>query len=97
MERTQENEGKSLGIVRRIDSMGRISVPVEIKKVYGWTPGTAIEMFAGQDGGLYIKKYGNDSKKEQLIDRLMNIADNAASAETNDAVLMAISYLRTDI
>jgi bifunctional DNA-binding transcriptional regulator/antitoxin component of YhaV-PrlF toxin-antitoxin module len=85
---------KALGIVRKIDSLGRLVIPMEFKKMNGWEPGTSVEMFADQEGGLYIRAYGQDSEKEKLIDQLVNISNNAASKETNDAIIKAISYLR---
>jgi len=36
---------KSTGIVRKIDDLGRIVLPKEMRNCFGWTPGTPLEMF----------------------------------------------------
>lgn len=48
---------KPLGVVRRIDDLGRVVAPKEVRKALNWNPGTAIEMFAVEDG-LFLKAYG---------------------------------------
>lgn len=36
---------KVTGIVRRIDELGRVVIPKSIRDVYGWEPGTPVEIF----------------------------------------------------
>ncbi|MFP7444324.1 AbrB/MazE/SpoVT family DNA-binding domain-containing protein [Bacillus infantis] len=96
MERAQEIDVKPLGAVRKIDPHGRITIPAEILKLNGWTEGMPLQIFAAQSGGLYLRKYGEGSQKEQLIEQLMTIADNVASKEIQNVVNKTISYLRTE-
>jgi bifunctional DNA-binding transcriptional regulator/antitoxin component of YhaV-PrlF toxin-antitoxin module len=65
---------KALGIVRRIDHLGRITIPMEIRRVHGWNTGTPIEMFA-TDKGLLLKEYGAEQKKLAVIEGLKSLAD----------------------
>ncbi|MFP7446594.1 AbrB family transcriptional regulator [Bacillus infantis] len=96
MEEAQTSEVKPVGAVRRIDSNGRFSIPVEAMKLNGWARGTALQIFADQTGGIYLRKFGEGSQKEQLIEQLMTIAENVASKEIQDVVNETISYLRTE-
>lgn len=41
---------KTTGIVRKIDNLGRIVVPKEIRKVHGWTVGTTMEFYVTEEG-----------------------------------------------
>ena len=55
-----ELEGKSLkstGIVRRIDDLGRIVVPKEIRRTLRIRNGDPLEIFTDRDGEIILKKY----------------------------------------
>lgn len=40
---------KSTGIVRKLDDLGRIVVPMEIRRVFGITPEDSLEIFVDED------------------------------------------------
>ncbi len=40
---------KSTGIVRKLDDLGRIVIPMEIRRVYGITPDDNLEIFVEDD------------------------------------------------
>lgn len=48
---------KATGIVRRIDDLGRIVVPKEIRKVLRIREGDPLEIFTGKEGEVVLKKY----------------------------------------
>lgn len=48
---------KSTGIVRRIDDLGRIVVPKEIRKTLRIKEGTPLEVFTDREKGIILKKY----------------------------------------
>ena len=45
------------GIIRRIDELGRIVIPKEIRKVLRIKEGDPIEIFTGREGEVILKKY----------------------------------------
>ena len=47
---------KAVGIVRRIDDLGRIVIPKELRKVLGADTGTAMEFYT-DDESIIIRKY----------------------------------------
>lgn len=65
---------KPLGIVRKIDQLGRIVIPMEVRRVHGWETGTPIEMFATEKG-LVLREYGAEQKKLAVIEGLKSLAD----------------------
>lgn len=65
---------RPLGIVRKIDQLGRIVIPMEVRRVHGWDTGTPIEMFA-TDKGLVLREYGAEQKKLAVIEGLKSLAD----------------------
>lgn len=48
---------KATGIVRRIDELGRVVVPKEIRKVLKLRDGDPLEIFTDREGGVILKKY----------------------------------------
>ena len=47
---------KSTGIVRRVDKLGRIVIPMELRRVLNITDRDAIEIFS-EDNTLILRKY----------------------------------------
>lgn len=48
---------KATGIVRRIDDLGRVVVPKEIRRTMRIREGDPLEIFTGSDGEIILKKY----------------------------------------
>ncbi|MCD8020521.1 MAG: AbrB/MazE/SpoVT family DNA-binding domain-containing protein [Clostridiales bacterium] len=48
---------KATGIVRRVDDLGRIVIPKEIRKTLKVKEGMSLEIYTDQDGGIVLKKY----------------------------------------
>ncbi len=48
---------KATGIVRRIDELGRIVIPKEIRRTLRIREGDPLEIFTGRDGEVVLKKY----------------------------------------
>lgn len=48
---------RATGIVRRIDNLGRIVVPMEIRKILKLREGAQLEIFTDREGGVILKKY----------------------------------------
>lgn len=48
---------KATGIVRRIDDLGRVVIPKEIRRTMRIREGDPLEIFTNNDGGVVFKKY----------------------------------------
>lgn len=48
---------KATGIVRRIDELGRVVIPKEIRRTLRIHEGSPLEIFTDHDGGIILKKY----------------------------------------
>lgn len=48
---------KATGIVRKIDDLGRIVIPKEIRKTMRVKEGMALEIFTDEQGGIVLRKY----------------------------------------
>jgi transcriptional pleiotropic regulator of transition state genes len=47
---------RSTGIVRRVDSLGRVVIPEELRRMFGLTAGSDVEMYR-EAGDAVIAKY----------------------------------------
>ncbi len=48
---------KCTGIVRRIDDLGRVVIPKEIRRAVKIKEGDPLELFLSEDGGVVFKRY----------------------------------------
>lgn len=48
---------KATGIVRRIDDLGRVVIPKEIRRTLRIREGDPLEIFTDREGGIILKKY----------------------------------------
>ena len=58
------------GIVRRIDDLGRIVLPKEIRTRLHIRIGDPLEMFFNDEGSIILKKYSPDPEIKKSVDDL---------------------------
>lgn len=64
---------KASGIIRRVDDLGRIVIPREIRRTNGIREGTPMEIFHDKDGGILLKKY---QPARDLLDQVKCMDDD---------------------
>ena len=65
---------KATGIVRRIDDLGRVVIPKEIRRIAGIHEGDPLEIFLDEDGAVVFRRY-NPTYRDDLMATLQNAAD----------------------
>ena len=66
---------RATGIVRRIDDLGRVVIPKEIRRSMGITEGDPLEMFVDTDsGGLVLVPY-----RSEMSSKLKGMAENLST------------------
>lgn len=63
---------KATGIVRRIDDLGRVVIPKEIRRTMRLREGDPLEIYVG-DGGVCFKKY---NVAESIMDDFIHFKEN---------------------
>jgi transcriptional pleiotropic regulator of transition state genes len=56
--------GEIIGIVRTVDTLGRIVIPMEIRRTLGITGNSLVEIIP-YDNGVLIKPFEEAKRKEQ--------------------------------
>ena len=71
---------RMLNIVRRIDDIGRIAIPKEVRKQLGWNDQDALEFYLDEHNNLVIGKYNpkgyEETKDKTNIDFMLKYIDN---------------------
>ncbi len=85
---------KATGIVRRIDDLGRVVIPKEIRRIMRIREGDPLEIYTDKDGEVIFKKYSPmgelASFAAQICDSL-NKTSGFMSAVTDRDVVIAVS------
>lgn len=74
---------KATGIVRRIDDLGRVVVPKEIRKVLRIREGDPLEIYTGTAGEVILKKYSPISELGQIAESFAETASSAGASCTD--------------
>ncbi|MBQ5468225.1 MAG: AbrB/MazE/SpoVT family DNA-binding domain-containing protein, partial [Oscillospiraceae bacterium] len=61
---------KATGIVRRIDDLGRVVIPKEIRRTLRIRDGDPLEIFTEKDGEVIFKKYSPMGDLHELAGRV---------------------------
>jgi stage V sporulation protein T len=75
---------KETGIVRRIDELGRIVIPKEIRRTLGIKEGDPLEIFTNKEGEIILVPFKENSKTVDSfigIFKEMSIEDQKAIAK----------------
>ena len=60
---------RATGIVRRIDVLGRVVIPKEIRKIFNISEGDPVEIFTEKDG-IILRKYSPFANMDGLADEI---------------------------
>ena len=66
---------KSTGVIRKIDELGRIVLPKEIRRNLGIRDGENLEIFVENDH-ILLKKYSKMQDYSEVVKNLANLVDN---------------------
>lgn len=64
---------KATGIVRRIDDLGRVVIPKEIRRTMHIREGAPLEIFTDTQGGVIFKKYSPVGELTDLTDQYADV------------------------
>ena len=85
---------KATGIVRRIDELGRVVIPKEIRRTLRIREGDPLEIFTDREGEIILKKYSpigelNDFSREYAIAIHQNTGHIAAICDKDVIITVA--------
>jgi len=91
---------KATGIVRRIDDLGRVVVPKEIRRTLRIREGDPLEIFTDREGEIILKKYSPigelGSFANQYAESLAQTTGHMVCVTDRDAVIAAAGGAKKD-
>lgn len=75
---------KATGIIRRIDDLGRIVIPKEIRKNLRLQNGENLEIFIDENENIILRKYNQIDKLKEFAG---NITDSISSITKNNVII----------
>ena len=76
---------KSTGIIRKLDDLGRIVIPKEIRRAYGLKENDPLEIYADKKGIIELRKYNPNAEEEPAptpTEKIIHIYINNETGET---------------
>ncbi len=73
---------KATGIVRRIDDLGRVVIPKEIRRTLRIREGDALEIFTDAQGGVIFKKYSPVGELSAFAAQYAEVLSKSANLPT---------------
>lgn len=92
---------KATGIVRRIDDLGRVVIPKEIRRTLRIREGDPLEIFTDREGEIILKKYSPIGElgefARQYADSLAQSTGNIVCVTDRDQVIAFSGAPKNDI
>ena len=92
---------KATGIVRRIDDLGRVVIPKEIRRTLRIREGDPLEIYTEKDGGVIFKKYSPMGELADfagsICDSLSRTTGTPAAVCDRDAVIAVAGMNRREL
>ncbi|MCM3318213.1 stage V sporulation protein T [Rummeliibacillus sp. G93] len=91
---------KATGIVRRIDDLGRVVIPKEIRRTLRIREGDPLEIFTDREGEIILKKYSPINELGDFalsyVDTLFETLGTSALVSDRDQVIAAAGVSKKD-
>lgn len=92
---------KATGIVRKIDNLGRVVIPKELRRNLNIDEGTNLEIFVDRKGTVILKKYSPLAEIDQLEDYVKTLSEttecDAMIADTERVIASSLDNLNHKI
>ncbi len=90
---------KSTGVIRRIDELGRIVIPKEIRKTLRIHDGDSLEIFTDNNDNIILSKYSSISVLNELANNIVQAINKVINGEIlitdNDKVIAVSNNLKS--
>ncbi|MFD2924202.1 AbrB/MazE/SpoVT family DNA-binding domain-containing protein [Halobacillus naozhouensis] len=83
---------KSTGIVRKVDDLGRVVIPMELRRTLEIKERDPLEIYVDSDQ-IILKKYEASEEKKQLLINLNWLKESSISTAAKNKIEEVIAYL----
>ncbi len=86
---------KATGVVRRVDDLGRIVIPKELRRSLGIQDGDPLEIFTDDEGGVIFRKYDYTESVEDSVQRLREAVLKNQDLKNSQALIEKITEMKS--
>ena len=83
---------KSSGIQRNLDELGRVVIPIEVRRNLGWEDKHKVEVIP-TEGGVFIKSASYNPEKQKVVSDLNYLLSSTNDSDVYKAVQNALKYI----
>jgi AbrB family transcriptional regulator (stage V sporulation protein T) len=87
---------KATGVVRRIDELGRIVIPKEVRKTFRIKEGTPLELYIGDNEEIILKKYSPILELSyfatEIAESIFNVLSTPVVVVDSDKVVAVVGH-----
>ena len=84
---------KTTGITRRIDDLGRVVLPIELRRMLGIEVKDSLEIFVDGDS-VILRKYRKDTEKADMLKDLDNVRQYSDNPHVLEIVANAKEFIK---
>ena len=84
---------KTTGITRKIDDLGRVVLPIELRRMLGIEVKDSLEIFVDGDS-VILRKYRRNEDKANQIAQLANVLEYTDNPHAKELIADAIDYIK---
>lgn len=88
---------KATGIIRRIDDLGRVAIPKEIRRHVGIKAGDALEIYTTEQGVTFIPYHAERELKDELFRIIGNYEWDERDNETLQKAISELKKIAEDL
>lgn len=88
---------KVTGIIRRIDDLGRVVIPKEIRRTLHLREGDPMEIFVDNVGSVTFTKYNTATTFTEYVDEMLKKLDDEFDLKCKPTVLALIKEIKNII
>lgn len=85
---------KATGVVRRIDDLGRVVIPKELRRSLRIQEGDPLEIFTDDEGGVIFRKYDYTESVEDSVQRLREAVLENQDLKNSRALIEKITEIK---
>ncbi|PFR93567.1 AbrB/MazE/SpoVT family DNA-binding domain-containing protein [Priestia megaterium] len=83
---------KATGYIRKIDKLGRVVIPAQIRKENGWTEGTQLEILSSPEG-ILLKEFFSLGGRNQAVKKFESIVSSLTDLEQKEVLDQLNQYI----
>lgn len=84
---------KATGIIRRVDDLGRVVIPKELRRTYGIREGDPLELFTLDGDLIAFRKYDITHSVSDVVGRLKECLEDNLDLQNRGAFLLKVAEL----